>query len=639
MSASGFLTKVFILYSIIPLNKWYMNSLWGVGQGLFQAAADTKRSADAAAQKAKTTATNTALGGVMGASAYKNAYQSAALGDKVTAAPGMGGQAGAINATGGAAGNGMSGIEKYKGALQADKKSVATAGIAGAAMGALGVNPRMAAGIIGGKGAAAYDRRVGSTKEERAIAERQMAIDRANEQNYGSKGYNADPQRVWFKKNADGTIDRSSLTNQDKSGVDGYSAGTYLPLDNNAAISSEENQDLLKNRLDSGIETGNHFIGAEEIKDADNKSVNLSSGVLVEDGSRIADANRIVDSEKQQALRQEEYQTQENERQLDYDRSQGLDSANAVNGYAKVDKKGKPIANTFTAQRPENIDGYMAVTKTPISQSLATESNRRALSSVNMAGNSSDGSAMYTVEGFNKASATKAIDNFKKTTDKETEYGYDSSSTKEMFAPVDSETGKVDYSNLVDTIPEGANPNEYQRFTDYTVDPNGSLTDKQIETAANRINKEDGHSNASSYYEPKFVYVPKNEQLTEESINKNGLDWENRTDVYGGKQNGRFATSDTPGKGTGAQYWKIPVKEDSEYHRISLKKDFSKNFGDRVHIEGSTHVVQRTGSKMNDMNKLIHERSEKPSGSSENNNNQNNSNGNRNGNRYRKKKK
>lgn len=596
MSAGSVLTKLFILYSIIPLNKWYMTTLWGVGQGLFQAAADTKRSTDAAAQKAKTTATNTALGGVMGAAAYKNAYQGAAMGDKVTAAPGAGGQAGAISkgvAGSAAGGDAVGGIEKYKGALEPSKRSVAAAGLAGAAMGALGVNPRMASGIIGNRGSDAYDRRVGSTAEQRAVAEREVAIDRHNEQNYVSKGYNPDPQDVWYKKNADGSIDRSSLTTENKSGAEGYKLGTYVPFDNNAAISSKENQDILKNRLDSGIETGNHYISDGEIKNGNGDIVNAgSNGILVEHGSRLADANRLVDS------------------RLQDDFKQGLAPGTEEKGWVKTDKNGNPVADSFRTERPEDINGWMGATRTKVSEDLSTDANRIALTQgLDKQGNAftTDGSSLVTLEGSDKASPAKALNNYQKVADSERESNYDPSATQRMYAKVSS-NGRIDTETLRNDISGEADAGSYIPVNVRTVnESSGVQTADQIENAMSSVRSNNPNGSVTlrnnEYLELPASYTPSAKVMS-------NLDESSKQILYRGQKNGETIYSDKKGKGTGEAVVRYKIKEDSSFKKQSEGTIISTIKADpaKVVVGGKNLVVTPAGLPAANLTKLGNKR-------------------------------
>lgn len=74
---SGVLLQIGMLYSFIPLNKWYMNTLWGVGEGSLRAMQTAGHSVELFNDKVADKIRDTAMGAAGGAIGYSTGYGNA----------------------------------------------------------------------------------------------------------------------------------------------------------------------------------------------------------------------------------------------------------------------------------------------------------------------------------------------------------------------------------------------------------------------------------------------------------------------------------------------------------------------------------------------------------------------------------
>ena len=74
---SGVLLQIGMLYSFIPLNKWYMNTLWGVGEGSLRAMQTAGHSVELFNDKVAEGVRDTAIGAANGAIGYSTGYGNA----------------------------------------------------------------------------------------------------------------------------------------------------------------------------------------------------------------------------------------------------------------------------------------------------------------------------------------------------------------------------------------------------------------------------------------------------------------------------------------------------------------------------------------------------------------------------------
>lgn len=83
---SGVLLQIGMLYSFIPLNKWYMNTLWGVGEGSLRAMQTAGHSVELFNDKIADRVKDTALGAAGGSMSFTNGYGNAMEADLRTQA-------------------------------------------------------------------------------------------------------------------------------------------------------------------------------------------------------------------------------------------------------------------------------------------------------------------------------------------------------------------------------------------------------------------------------------------------------------------------------------------------------------------------------------------------------------------------